>query len=169
MKKMLLIALAAMMALVSCSKDEENLEGRWNAPRFSEEPDDTALVLDFKGSNLTLYIIPWGMRFEGTFSYSSETVTYNIIGGYKALSGVEYDDKGNMNAWEWWAGNLDATTLKLTAGYEWYDMTVDTNPFKEEYQEHKESLASFEFKFTGPDSATSSQIIIPDVVLTRVK
>lgn len=169
MKKLLFVALAALMALVSCSKDEENLEGRWNAPRFSEEPGDIALVMDFKGSGLTLYIIPWGMRFEGSFSYADETVKYNITGGYKALSGVEYDEDGRMNSYSWWAGNLDATTLKLTAGYEWYDMTVATNPFNEEYLEHKESLSSFEFKFTGPDSATSSQIIIPDVVLTRVK
>jgi len=146
-----------------------DLEGRWTAPRFSEHPDDIALVLDFSGNKLTLYIIAWGMRFEGTYTYADETVSYTITTGAKALTDVHYDVEGKMDSYSWMAGNLDASTLQLAEGYAWYDMTVATNPFNETYLEYKESLASFNLKITGADQATSSSIVIPDVVLTKVK
>lgn len=146
-----------------------SLDGRWTAPRSSEQPDDIALVLDFSGNKLTLYIIAWGMRFEGTYTYASETVSYAITKGSKALTDVHYDVEGKMDSYSWMAGNLDASTLQLAEGYAWYDMTVATNPFNETYLEYKESLASFDLKMTGADQATSSYIVIPDVVLTKVK
>lgn len=146
-----------------------SLDGRWTAPRSSEQPDDIALVLDFSGNKLTLYIIAWGMRFEGTYTYASETVSYAITKGYKALTNVHYDGEGKMDSYSWMAGNLDASTLQLAEGYAWYDMSVATNPFNETYLEYKESLASFDLKMTGADQATSSYIVIPDVVLTKVK
>jgi hypothetical protein len=146
-----------------------SLDGRWTAPRSSEQPDDIALVLDFSGNKLTLYIIAWGMRFEGTYTYASETVSYAITKGSKALTDVHYDGEGTMDSYSWNAGNLDANTLQLAEGYAWYDMTVASNPFNDLYLEYKESLASFNLKITGADQATSSYIVIPDVVLTKVK
>ena len=146
-----------------------SLDGRWTAPRSSEQPDDIALVLDFSGNKLTLYIIAWGMRFEGTYTYASETVSYAITKGSKALTDVHYDGEGTMDSYSWMAGNLDANTLQLAEGYAWYDMTVASNPFNDLYLEYKESLASFDLKMTGADQATSSYIVIPDVVLTKVK
>ena len=146
-----------------------SLDGRWTAPRFSGQPDDIALVLDFSGNKLTLYIIAWGMRFEGTYTYASETVSYAITKGYQALTDVHYNGEGTMDSYSWMAGNLDANTLQLAEGYAWYDMTVASNPFNDLYLEYKESLASFDLKMTGADQATSSYIVIPDVVLTKVK
>ena len=146
-----------------------SLDGRWTAPRFSGQPDDIALVLDFSGNKLTLYIIAWGMRFEGTYTYASETVSYAITKGYQALTDVHYNGEGTMDSYSWMAGNLDANTLQLAEGYAWYDMTVASNPFNNLYLEYKESLASFDLKMTGADQATSSYIVIPDVVLTKVK
>ncbi len=145
------------------------LDGTWKAPRSAEQPNDIALVLNFSGNNLTLYIIAWGMRFEGTYSYANNAVTYTITKGYKALTDVSYDGEGKMTGYSWMAGNLDPDTLQLTEGYSWYDATDATNPFNEIYLEYKVSLASFEFKLTAEDKATSTSIVIPDVVLTKVK
>lgn len=146
-----------------------SLEGTWQAPRSAEQPNDIALVLNFSGNNLTLYIIAWGMRLEGTYTYANETVTYTITKGSKALADVSYDAEGKINGYSWSAGGLDPNTLQLTEEYAWYDATDADNPFNEDYLELKTSLASFDLKVTGTNQATSEQIVIPNVVLTKVK
>jgi YD repeat-containing protein len=166
--KKILFALMAVVALVtvSCSKTEEettetSLKGRWEAPRFPDTPEDIAFVALFGEANLDLYVISWGQHLRGTYTWANNVVKYNITEAYKALTDVEYDEEGNMTSWSWNMGNLDATTLDLTSGYEWYPMTA------EELNRAKEDFGEFEFNVSG-NTATSSLVGIDNVTFNKV-
>lgn len=166
--KKILFALMAVVALVtvSCSKTEEetsetSLKGRWEAPRFPDTPEDIAFVALFGEANLDLYVVSWGQHLRGTYTWADNVVKYNITEAYKALTDVEYDEEGNMTSWSWNMGNLDATTLDLTSGYEWYPMTA------EELNRAKEDFGEFEFNVSG-NTATSSLVGIDNVTFNKV-
>lgn len=166
--KKILFALMAVVALVtvSCSKSEEettetSLKGRWEAPRFPDTPEDIAFVALFGEANLDLYVVSWGQHLRGTYTWANNVVKYNITEAYKALTDVEYDEEGNMTSWSWNMGNLDATTLDLTSGYEWYPMTA------EELNRAKEDFGEFEFNVSG-NTATSSLVGIDNVTFNKV-
>jgi hypothetical protein len=166
--KKILFALMAVVALVtvSCSKSEEeasetSLKGRWEAPRFPDTPEDIAFVALFGEANLDLYVVSWGQHLRGTYTWANNVVKYNITEAYKALTDVEYDEEGNMTSWSWNIGNLDATTLDLTSGYEWYPMTA------EELNRAKEDFGEFEFNVSG-NTATSSLVGIDNVTFNKV-
>lgn len=166
--KKILFALMAVVALVtvSCSKTEEettetSLKGRWEAPRFPDTPEDIAFVALFGEANLDLYVVSWGQHLRGTYTWADNVVKYNITEAYKALTDVEYDEEGNMTSWSWNIGNLDATTLDLTSGYEWYPMTA------EELNRAKEDFGEFEFNVSG-NTATSSLVGIDNLTFNKV-
>lgn len=166
--KKILFALMAVVALVtvSCSKTEEettetSLKGRWEAPRFPDTPEDIAFVALFGEANLDLYVVSWGQHLRGTYTWANNVVKYNITEAYKALTDVEYDEEGNMTSWSWNMGNLDASTLDLTSGYEWYPMTA------EELNRAKEDFGEFEFNVSG-NTATSSLVGIDNVTFNKV-
>lgn len=166
--KKIFFALMAVVALVtvSCSKTEEettetSLKGRWEAPRFPDTPEDIAFVALFGEANLDLYVVSWGQHLRGTYTWADNVVKYNITEAYKALTDVEYDEEGNMTSWSWNMGNLDATTLDLTSGYEWYPMTA------EELEQAKEDFGEFEFNVSG-NTATSSLVGIDNVTFNKV-
>lgn len=166
--KKIFFALMAVVALVtvSCSKSEEettetSLKGRWEAPRFPDTPEDIAFVALFGEANLDLYVVSWGHHLRGTYAWADNVVKYNITEAYKALTDVEYDEEGNMTSWSWNMGNLDATTLDLTSGYEWYPMTA------EELEQAKEDFGEFEFNVSG-NTATSSLVGIDNVTFNKV-
>lgn len=166
--KKIFFALMAVVALVtvSCSKSEEettetSLKGRWEAPRFPDTPEDIAFVALFGEANLDLYVVSWGQHLRGTYTWADNVVKYNITEAYKALTDVEYDEEGNMTSWSWNIGNLDATTLDLTSGYEWYPMTA------EELNRAKEDFGEFEFNVSG-NTATSSLVGIDNVTFNKV-
>lgn len=166
--KKILFALMAVVALVtvSCSKTEEettetSLKGRWEAPRFPDTPEDIAFVALFGEANLDLYVVSWGQHLRGTYTWANNVVKYNITEAYKALTDVEYDEEGNMTSWSWNMGNLDATTLDLTSGYEWYPMTA------EELNRAKEDFGEFEFNVSG-NTATSSLVGIDNLTFNKV-
>lgn len=166
--KKIFFALMAVVALVtvSCSKSEEettetSLKGRWEAPRFPDTPEDIAFVALFGEANLDLYIVSWGQHLRGTYTWADNVVKYNITEAYKALTDVEYDEEGNMTSWSWNIGNLDATTLDLTSGYEWYPMTA------EELNRAKEDFGEFEFNVSG-NTATSSLVGIDNLTFNKV-
>lgn len=167
MKKLLfaLVAVAALMA-VSCTKDEESnpassIKGRWEAPRFSDAPDDIAFVAIFGEKDLDLYIIAWGQHLKGTYTWSDDVVKYNITGADQAYTDVTYDDSGNMNSWSWEAGNLDAATLTLSSGYDWYPMSA------EDLARTKEDFSEFGFKVSG-STASSSLVGIDNLTFNKV-
>ena len=178
MKKILFAFMAfATLFAVSCNKEDEktegntngntaanaSIEGRWDAPRSTESPDDIAFVAIFAGENLDLYVIPWGEHMRGTFTLTDGLIDYNITEAYNASSvPVHYDEDGIMtqNAWE--AGNLDATTLELSAGYNWYTMRgVELNRVKGNF-------GQFEFTING-NTATSTMGGIHDLVFHKVQ
>lgn len=166
--KKIFFALMAVVALVtvSCSKTEEettetSLKGRWEAPRFPDTPEDIAFVALFGEANLDLYVVSWGQHLRGTYTWANNVVKYNITEAYKALTDVEYDEEGNMTSWSWNMGNLDATTLDLTSGYEWYPMMA------EELNRAKEDFGEFEFNVSG-NTATSSLVGIDNVTFNKV-
>lgn len=169
--KKLFIALMAVAALfaVSCNKEEGNtdnnntsIEGRWDAPRFADNPDDIAFVAIFAGQNLDLYVIPWGQHLKGTYMLTDGRITYNISEAYQAYTDVTYDENGNMTSWSWNIGNLDAATLTLAEGYDWYAMA------EEELDRAREDFGEFEFKINGT-TATSSLVGIPDLTFHKVR
>ncbi len=166
--KKIFFALMAVVALVtvSCSKTEEettetSLKGRWEAPRFPDTPEDIAFVALFGEANLDLYVVSWGQHLRGTYTWANNVVKYNITEAYKALTDVEYDEEGNMTSWSWNIGNLDASTLDLTSGYEWYPMTA------EELNRAKEDFGEFEFNVSG-NTATSSLVGIDNLTFNKV-
>lgn len=159
--KKLLFAFMAVVAFVavSCSKTEEeggstSLVGRWEAPRFAETPEDIAFVAIFGEQDLDLYVIAWGQHMKGTYTYADNVVRYNITEAYNAYTGEE----GSMG---WNAGNLDAATLTLASGYEWYPMT------EENLARAIEDFGEFEFKVDG-NTATSSLVGIDNLIFNKV-
>lgn len=174
MKKILFALVAAMALLaVSCSKDETtatatsnsstetSLKGRWDAPRYQETPEDIAFVAIFGEQELDLYVIAWGQHLKGTYTWANNTVKYNITEASKAYTDVTYDGEGNMTDWSWSAGNLDATTLTLSSGYEWYPMT------EENLAQARTDFGEFPFTVNG-NTATSSMVGIDNLTFNKV-
>ena len=176
MKKFIfaLMAATALMA-VSCDKNDEDettpatntptetsLVGRWDAPRFPDTPEDIAFVAIFGAQDLDLYVIAWGQHMKGTYTWSNNVVKYNITEAYNAYTDVSYDEDGNMTNWSWNAGNLDAATLTLSSGYDWYPMTEDN------LTQAKEDFGEFEFIVNG-NTATSSLVGIENLTFNKVK
>lgn len=170
MKKLRFIAILCAVALfaVSCNKEEEktenntSIEGRWDAPRFADTPEDIAFVAIFAGAKLDLYVIAWGQHMVGTYTLTDGMIKYDISEAYQAFTDVTYDDNGNMTSWSWNAGNLDATTLTLSDGYQWYAMS------EEALNQAKEDFGEMEFKVNG-NTATSSLVGIPDITFHKVQ
>jgi hypothetical protein len=162
-----IVALCAIgLCFASCNKDEDkgnaSIEGRWEALRFADNPDDIAFVAIFVGETLALYVIPWGQHMVGTFTLTNGVINYNITGAYQASSvPVAYDDDGTMNTYSWYIGNLDATTLELTEGYNWYAIRGV------EFERVQDDFGQFEFKISG-NTATSSLVGIPDLVFHKI-
>jgi hypothetical protein len=158
MKKLFIIALAAIFALVSCDKsggndtpgDSASLEGRWNAPRFEDNPSDIAYSFVFKGNTLDLYVIAYGWRCSGTYTYSNNEITYNISSIKQSLIGVEYDEQHHIIAYSGGMGSLNATTLEPSEGYSWYGLEENRSDLVEEY---KVNYAKFTFKLTSSTTA----------------
>lgn len=170
MKKILFAFMAfATLFAVSCDKEEENteenasIEGRWEAPRHADNPDDIAFVAIFAGENLDLYVISWGQHMRGTYTLTNGTVNFNITEAYLASSvPVSYDNDGIMTSHAWEIGNLDATTLELSEGYDWYYMRGT------EWRSAIANFSQFEFNING-NTATSSMVGIPDLVFHKVQ
>ena len=185
MKKFFIAIMAiATLSIVSCNKEEEktadntsiekqdsiptgnqdstSIEGRWDAPRFADNPNDIAFVAIFAGENLDLYIIAWGQHYVGTYTLTDGTVNYNITEAYQAYTDVAYNGEGEMTSWSWSAGNLDATTLTLSEGYNWYTMK------EEDLNSYKENLGEFGFNINGA-TASSSLFGIPDMIFPNVQ
>ena len=157
MKKILVLALAAMMALASCTKstkstEDASLDGTWLAARF-EGTEDYAYRFDFKGEKLDLYVISYGWHFTGTYTYANNTISYKISGAKCALSDVTFDEKGMIEGYSWMIGDLNAKTLALAAGYDWYNMLIYRPDL---YDEYKENYAQFTFKLTSSTTAESN-------------
>lgn len=161
MKKLFIIALAAVFALVSCDKsggndtpgDTASLEGRWNAPRFEDNPQDIAFTLVFSGNKLELYPIAYGWRCTGTFTYSKNEITYTISNIEQCLTDVEYDEEHHMISYSGGMGSMDPKTLEPSAGYQWYGLGENRSDLLEEY---KVNYSKFTFKLTSSTTAESN-------------
>lgn len=173
MKKILFALVAAMALLaVSCSKDETtatatsnsstetSLKGRWDAPRYQEMPEDIAFVAIFGEQELDLYVIAWGQHLKGTYTWANNTVKYNITEASKAYTDATDDGAGNMTG-SWMAGNLDAATLTLSNGYEWYPMT------EEQLAQARTDFGEFPFTVNG-NKATTSLTGIENITFNKV-
>ena len=165
MKKLIILALSAVFALASCTKDA-NLDGKWNAPRDDSRPDDTAVSLIFKGNKLDLYICSYGWHFEGTYTYADEVINYKITKAYAALTNVEKDEHGKIIAYSGGIESIDHKTLELNPGYGWYDM-LDYRP--DLYEEYTDMLSSFTFEMIGDGKAKSNMIGLMDSTFSKVK
>ena len=177
MKKFFIAIMAiATLSIVSCNKEEEktadntstekqdntSIEGRWDAPRFADNPNDIAFVAIFAGENLDLYIIAWGQHYVGTYTMTDGTINYNITEAYQAYTDVAYDGEGKMISWSWNAGNLDAATLTLSEDFGWYTMN------EEDFNSYKANLDEFGFNINGT-TASSSLFGIPDLIFHKVQ
>ena len=152
MKRLFLFLTIALVALVSCKKDDNSssLEGRWNVYREANDDSDYTHSLIFKGNKLDIYIIAWGEHVEGTYTYANNEITYNITKQWKAWSNVAYDDSGKMISSSWLAGDMDKDTFKLLPGYDWYPL-ADGDP-----QDVKEMLHKISFKITSSTTAETN-------------
>ena len=138
-------------------------DGRWEAPRYNDDPTSIAFVAFFDGNNLDLYIIAWGQHYVGTYQFADGIITYNISEAFQAYTDVTYDNEGQMVTWSWEAGNLDASTLTLSEGYDWYEMDAES------LAAYQEDLKEFSFLLQdGNTSATSSLFGIEDLVFKKV-
>ena len=167
MKRLAIILMTALVALVSCNKDDASLDGRWNAPRNDDQPDDTAIALIFNGNKLDLYICSYGWHFEGTYTYSDKVIKYNITKGYAALTDVEINQEtGMIVAYSGGIESIDHQTLKPEAGYGWYDMTIYRPDL---YEEYTDMLSSFSFELIGDNKAKSDMIGLKGSTFTKAK
>ena len=160
MKKILVFALAAVMALVSCGQKNDpsipagSLEGRWNAPRSEEQPDDYCFSLVFSGTNkLELYVIAYGWRCTGTYTFSNDAIHYSITEISQSLSGVTFDEHGVINSGSGGMDSLNPDTLQPSEGYAWYPLN---NNRQDLYDEYVVNYASFTFKLTSDTTAESN-------------
>ena len=167
MKRLAIILMTAMAVLVSCNKDGANLDGRWNAPRSEDNPDDTAVAVIFSGNKLDLYICSYGWHFEGTYTYSGKVVKYNITKAYAALTDVRIDQESGMIV-DYSGGieSIDHKTLKPETGYGWYEMTIYRPDL---YDEYKEMLSSFSFEIIGNGRAESDMIGLKGSIFVKAK
>ena len=166
MKRLAIILMAALVALVSCNKEDGNLDGRWNAPRSDEQPDDTAVALIFSGNKLDLYICSYGWHFEGTYTYADEVINYKITKAYAALTNVEKDEHGKIISYHGGIDSIDHNTLEPNPEFAWYDM-LDYRP--DLYEEYTDMLSSFTFEIIGDGKAKSNMIGLMDSTFSKVK
>lgn len=129
-----------------------DLDGRWEGLR----DNDVAFVALFEGSNLDLYIIAWGQHYVGTYQYADGAIVYTISEAYQAYTDVT----ATSHSWE--AGNLDASTLTLSDGYDWYQMDPDT------LANYKEDLQEFSFLLQDGNNSATSALFGLDIVFTKV-
>lgn len=166
MKKIFVLAIAALMAMVSCNKGADgNLDGKWTAPRHEETPDDIALSLIFKGNKLDLYINSYGWHFEGTYTYADDVIKYNISKGYASLTDVGKDEHGMIVEYSGGIESINHQTLEPSPGYDWYDMLIYRPDL---YEEYSEWLSSFSFEI-GSDGKARSDILGMGGTFTKVK
>lgn len=148
MKRLVFLLGIALLAITSCSKDNENdsssIEGRWNVYKTE---GDYSFSLIFKGNKLDVYIIAWGEHIEGTYTYADNKVTYNITKQSKAWTDVSFDEHGNMETYSWMAGDMDQETFELAEGYDWYPIP-DGDP-----QDVRDMLGQFKFEITSSTTA----------------
>ena len=164
MKKLIILALSAIFALASCTKDA-NLDGKWNAPRDDSRPNDIAVSLIFKGNKLDLYICSYGWHFVGTYTYADETIKYKITDAYVALSDVTLNEDGKTIKYaSSGIDGIDHNTLKPNPGYEWYDLILYRDDL---YEEYVEWLSSFSFEI-GADGKATSDILGMGGTFTKV-
>ncbi len=78
MKKFLILALSAVVALVSCTEDGGSLDGRWDAPRSEEMPDALIYSFVFGENSLDLYVHSYGWHCTGTYTYENDLIKYSI-------------------------------------------------------------------------------------------
>lgn len=146
MKRLFLLLTVALVALVSCKKEDSDpsLEGRWNVQKTET---DYSFSLIFKGNKLDVYIIAWGVHVSGTYTYANNEVTYNITSAQKAWTDVSFDEKGKMITYSWMAGDMDKDTFELIPGYDWY-------PLPEDDPSHPgDMLSKFKFELTSSTTA----------------
>ena len=139
MKRLFLLLTVALVALVSCKKEDSDssLEGRWNVQKTET---DYSFSLIFKGNKLDVYIIAWGVHVSGTYTYANNEVTYNITSAQKAWTDVSFDEKGKMITYSWMAGDMDKDTFELVPGYDWYPLPKDDPSYP------GDMLSKFKFK-----------------------
>lgn len=94
--------------------DKKVSTGRWNG-LMGEEEADYGIVYFFYENEVEFYIIAWGEQFKGSYTHEGGVINFSLREGYNART-------GNAESWSWEAGNLDPETLRLTEGYEWWQM-----------------------------------------------
>lgn len=146
MKRLFLLLTVALVALVSCKKEDSDssLEGRWNVQKTET---DYSFSLIFKGNKLDVYIIAWGVHVSGTYTYANNEVTYNITSAQKAWTDVSFDEKGKMITYSWMAGDMDKDTFELVPGYDWYPLPGD------DPSHPGDMLSKFKFELTSSTTA----------------
>lgn len=167
MKKFLMIALSVVVALASCTKDGGSLDGRWDAPRSEEMPDDLIYTFVFSGNTLDLYVHSYGWHCTGTYTYENDLIKYSINDIQQSLTNVEFDGEGHLIAWAGGMGSMNSSTLQPSEGYQWYALGLNRSDLLEEY---KDNYSQFSFKKTSETTADCG-IMGPDdsFKFTKVK
>lgn len=152
MKRIFYLLSIALIALVSCQGQEDkdvSLDGRWNAPRYEDTPNDYAVSLIFKGNKLDAYIIALGEHHEGTYTLVDNVINFNITKSYHAFSNVQFDDQGNRISYAWMDGDMDQETFELIPGCKWYGTDVVGDLIN-----GQDMLAKFSFEVDGNSAKT---------------
>ena len=113
------------------SFDKKVSTGRWNG-LMGEDASDYGIVYFLYENEVEFYIIAWGEQFKGSYTHEGGVINFSLREGYNART-------GNAESWSWEAGNLDPETLRLTEGYEWWQMDSEV------LSERKQELEKFTF------------------------
>ena len=122
--------------------DKQVSTGRWNG-LMGEDGSDCGIVFFFYENEVEFYIIAWGEQLKGSFTHEGGIINFNLREGYKARI-------GDAESWSWEAGNLDPETLRLTEGYEWWQMD------NEVLSERKQELEKITFALVSDVKAYGS-------------
>ena len=150
MKKFLMIALSVVVALASCNKDDGTLDGRWDAPRSEEMPDDLIYTFVFSGNTLDLYVHSYGWHCTGTYTYENNLIKYSINDIQQSLTDVDFDNDGHLISGSGGMGSMNSSTLQPSEGYQWYALGLNRSDLLEEY---KDNYSQFSFKKTSSTTA----------------
>ena len=122
--------------------DKQVSTGRWNG-LMGEDESDYGIVYFFYENEVEFYIIAWGEQLKGSYTHEGGVINFSLREGYNART-------GDAESWSWEAGNLDPETLRLTEGYEWWQMDNDV------LSERKQELEKFTFALVSDDKAYGS-------------
>ena len=83
----------------------EDIQGDWRWYMHGDKTY-TRVAVQIKENNMTLIIVPWGQRYDGTITYQNGYINLTVTAAYTS--------RGNSQGEGWGEGSIDPETLQAT-------------------------------------------------------